>query len=55
MQKEGVDFDEEHEDANFKYNPSESIGKFGKKQTEKNLEKQIEYFGYQIEPFHMKN
>lgn len=33
MQKEGVDFDEEQEDAIFKFNPSESIDKFGKKQT----------------------
>lgn len=56
-QRDGVDNhddQEEGDDADFLTNPMKNITKHGKKNTEKNLEKQVQYFGNAIEPFHMQ-
>ena len=50
----GYDEEEEEEDKNFKDNLEKAVKNHSKKAVSKNVEQQIEYFGYKMEPFNMK-
>jgi pantothenate kinase len=54
MKEGGYDEEEEEEEHNFKDNIEKAIKSHSRKIMTKDVEQQVEYFGYKIEPFHMR-
>lgn len=54
LKEGGVDEDEEHEDQNFKEDLEKALKNHSRNTFSKDLEKQVQYFGYKLEPFNMK-
>ena len=42
-------------DLDFVSNPNRAVEKFEEKQKMKNIKDQMDYFGYELEPFNMKD
>ena len=54
LKEGGLDQEEEYEDKNFKEDIEKALKSHSRNTFSKNLEKQVQYFGYKLEPFNMK-